>query len=101
LKEYYKIKDNCRAGLLKYLSQAVTLLPKINDPKVLDIWCGTGVPTIWLAENYGGAITANDTDQAAPGIKKGSSTNCLRFSQPEVCLRNRGCPNKARCKRTF
>jgi len=61
-KEYYQIKDNCRVGLLKYMAEAVSLLPKINNPKVLDIGCGTGVPTIWLAETYGGIITAIDTD---------------------------------------
>jgi cyclopropane fatty-acyl-phospholipid synthase-like methyltransferase len=65
LKKYYQIKDNCRAGLLKYLAEAVSLLPEINKPKVLDIGCGTGVPTLWLAENYGGIITAIDTDEDA------------------------------------
>lgn len=63
--EYYKIKDNCRAGLLKYLEKAVTLLPRTDNPKILDIGCGTGVPTIWFAENYGGKITAIDTDDQA------------------------------------
>jgi cyclopropane fatty-acyl-phospholipid synthase-like methyltransferase len=61
-KEYYQIKDKCREELLKYLAEAVSLLPKINNPKILDIGCGTGVPTLWLAENYGGIITAIDTD---------------------------------------
>jgi cyclopropane fatty-acyl-phospholipid synthase-like methyltransferase len=65
LKEYYQIKDKCRAGLLKYLAEAVSLLPKINNPKILDIGCGTGVPTVWLAENFGGTITAIDTDKSA------------------------------------
>ena len=65
LKEYYQIKDNCRAGLLKYMAEAVSLLPKINNPKILDIGCGTGVPTIWLAETYGGIITAIDKDNVA------------------------------------
>lgn len=65
IKEYYKIKDNCRAGLLKYLAEAVSMLPKINNPKILDIGCGTGVPTLWLAENFGGIITAIDTDKHA------------------------------------
>ncbi|MBE0676673.1 MAG: methyltransferase domain-containing protein [Bacteroidales bacterium] len=65
LEEYYQIKDQCRAGLLKYMAEAVSLLPKINNPKILDIGCGTGVPTIWLAENYGGKITAIDTDVAS------------------------------------
>jgi len=62
LKEYHQIKDNCRTGLLKYLAEAVSLLPKVNNPRILDIGCGTGVPTIWLSENYGGIITAIDTD---------------------------------------
>ena len=63
--EYYQIKDNCRAGLLNYMAEAVTLLPKINNPKILDIGCGTGVPTIWLTENYGGIVTAIDTEKGA------------------------------------
>jgi len=65
MKEYYQIKDKCRERLLKYLAEAVSLLPKINNPKVLDIGCGTGVPTLWLVENYGGIITAIDTDKNA------------------------------------
>jgi ubiquinone/menaquinone biosynthesis C-methylase UbiE len=64
-REYYQIKDKCREGLLKYLAEAVSLLPNINNPKILDIGCGTGVPTLWIAENYGGIITAIDTDKHA------------------------------------
>jgi cyclopropane fatty-acyl-phospholipid synthase-like methyltransferase len=63
--EYYQIKDKCRAGLLKYLAKAVSLLPKADNPRILDIGCGTGVPTVWLAENYDGIITAIDTDKGA------------------------------------
>ena len=65
LKEYYQIKDKCRAGLLNYLAEAVSLLPEANNPRILDIGCGTGIPTIWLAEKYGGTITAIDTDNDA------------------------------------
>ncbi len=65
LKEYYQIKDKCRAGLLKYLAEAVSLLHEANNPRILDIGCGTGIPTIWLAEKYGGTITAIDTDKDA------------------------------------
>lgn len=65
LKKYYQIKDKCRAGLLKYLAEAVSLLPEANNPRILDIGCGTGIPTIWLAEKYGGTITAIDTDNDA------------------------------------
>jgi 2-polyprenyl-3-methyl-5-hydroxy-6-metoxy-1,4-benzoquinol methylase len=63
--EYYQIKDNCRSGLLKYMAEAVSQIPKIHAPIILDIGCGTGVPTIWLAENYGGIITAIDIDNDA------------------------------------
>jgi len=59
------MKDKCGVGLLKHLAEAVSLLPKINNPKILDIGCGTGVPTLWLTENYGGIITAIDTDKHA------------------------------------
>ena len=65
LKEYYQIKDKCRAGLLKYMAEALSLLPKISNPEVLDIGCGTGVPTIWLTENYGGIVTAIDAEKSA------------------------------------
>jgi len=65
LKEYYQIKDKCREDLLMYMKEAVSLLPLINNPKILDIGCGTGVPTIWLAANLGGTITAIDTDSAS------------------------------------
>jgi cyclopropane fatty-acyl-phospholipid synthase-like methyltransferase len=61
-KEYYKIKDKCRKGLLKYLGKAFSLIPEFHDSEILDIGCGTGVPTIWIAENFGGIITAIDND---------------------------------------
>jgi len=61
-KVYYQIKDNCRKGLLKNLERAFAYVPKTEELKILDIGCGTGVPTIWLSENYGGIITAIDTD---------------------------------------
>jgi cyclopropane fatty-acyl-phospholipid synthase-like methyltransferase len=64
-KEYYQIKDECREELLKYLAEAVSLLPEADNPRILDIGCGTGIPTIWLAEKYGGTITAIDIDKDA------------------------------------
>jgi cyclopropane fatty-acyl-phospholipid synthase-like methyltransferase len=60
--EYFRIKDNCRTGLVKYLERAVSVIPEIDNPEILDIGCGTGVPTLWLADKYSGSITAIDTD---------------------------------------
>jgi len=47
------------------MAEALSLLPKISNPEVLDIGCGTGVPTIWLTENYGGIVTAIDAEESA------------------------------------
>jgi len=60
---YFYIKDNCRKGLVKYLENACSNIPNINNPNILDAGCGTGVPTLWLAENLSGIITAIDTDK--------------------------------------
>lgn len=61
-KEYFEIKDICRKGLLKYLSKAVSIIPGIENPRILDVGCGTGVPTLMVAEKLNGKITAIDTD---------------------------------------
>jgi len=64
-KEYFDIKDNCRKGLLKYLIEAISIIPAIETPLILDIGCGSGVPTLALAEKYNGTITAVDIDAKA------------------------------------
>jgi len=61
--EYFTIRDRCRMRLVKYLEQILDDLPEFTDPKILDIGCGSGVPTLWLAEKYTGTITAIDTDK--------------------------------------
>jgi len=63
--EYLRIRDKCRAGLIKYLEKAFSAVPETDNPEILDIGCGTGVPTLWLAGKYSGSITAIDTDSAA------------------------------------
>jgi cyclopropane fatty-acyl-phospholipid synthase-like methyltransferase len=60
--EYFIIKDNCRRGFIKYLEKAFSVIPEFTNPGILDIGCGTGVPTLWLADKYSGPITAIDTD---------------------------------------
>ena len=60
---YYEIKDQCRIGLLKYLEKVCAGIPKENHANILDIGCGTGVPTLWMASNFEGSITAIDRDR--------------------------------------
>lgn len=61
-KEYFEIKDNCRKELLKYLTKAISIIPIIENPRILDVGCGSGVPTLMIAEKFNGTITAIDTD---------------------------------------
>lgn len=66
--EYFNIRDLCRIQLVKYLEQVLNDLPEFNHPKILDIGCGSGVPTLWLAEKYIGTLTAIDTDKHLLGF---------------------------------
>jgi ubiquinone/menaquinone biosynthesis C-methylase UbiE len=50
-------------NLLKYTKKAFKTLPYIKKPRILDIGCGSGVPTIELARLSHGEITAVDTNQ--------------------------------------
>jgi 2-polyprenyl-3-methyl-5-hydroxy-6-metoxy-1,4-benzoquinol methylase len=66
--EYFNVRDRCRMRLVKYLEQVLNDLPELNNPKILDIGCGSGVPTLWLAEKFIGTITAIDTDKQLLGF---------------------------------
>ncbi|MBU1077916.1 MAG: class I SAM-dependent methyltransferase [Spirochaetes bacterium] len=59
----YEIKDECRKNLNKYTIQAFSFIPKIEYPTILDIGCGTGVPSLSLIEICNGTIYAVDSDQ--------------------------------------
>lgn len=58
--EEYLNLDEIRKKFLKYTRKAFQLIPKIMNPKILDIGCGTDVPTIELAKLSGAEITAID-----------------------------------------
>ena len=60
-----QIKDRCRQGLLKYTRKAFLSIPPVDNPEILDIGCGTGVPTLEIASLTAGHITAVDADSSA------------------------------------
>jgi len=61
--EYFKIKDNCRKGLTQYLASVCKNIPELHNPEILDVGCGSGVPTLWLAGHFSGKITVIDPDK--------------------------------------
>ena len=56
-------QDHFRRNLSKYTRKAFLMLPKLGKPRILDIGCGSGVPTIELAKLSNGEITGIDIDQ--------------------------------------
>ena len=56
-------KDLLREGLSKYTRQAFNMLPELDKPRVLDVGCGSGVPTMELARLSNGQITGLDVNQ--------------------------------------
>jgi len=56
--------EQVRAGFLKYTRKAFMRLPRLDNPQILDIGCGSGVPTIELAKLSGGEVTGIDIDQS-------------------------------------
>jgi len=56
--------EQVRAGLIKYTRKAFLKLPRLENPRILDIGCGSGVPTIELAKLSGGEVTGIDIDQS-------------------------------------
>jgi ubiquinone/menaquinone biosynthesis C-methylase UbiE len=55
--------DRFRKVLSKYTTEAFQKLPKLDKPRILDIGCGSGVPTMELAKLSDGEIIGIDIDQ--------------------------------------
>ena len=54
-----------RAAFLEYTREAYLSIPSIAQPRILDVGCGTGLPTLELARLSDGEIVAIDPDQEA------------------------------------
>ena len=62
---FHMNKDMVRRRLLKYTRKAFQMLPKLDKPRILDVGCGSGVPTMELARLSQGEIIGIDIDQPA------------------------------------
>jgi ubiquinone/menaquinone biosynthesis C-methylase UbiE len=56
--------DRFRERLLKYTRKAFQLLPKSDRPRILDVGCGSGVPTLELTKLSRGEVVGLDVDQS-------------------------------------
>jgi ubiquinone/menaquinone biosynthesis C-methylase UbiE len=56
--------DLFREGLNQYTGRAFQMLPELDKPHILDIGCGSGVPTMELARLSNGQIIGLDIDQS-------------------------------------
>ena len=65
---FQKQKERIRKRLLKYTRKAFLMLPELDNPRILDVGCGSGIPTIELARLSNGEIKGLDIDQSALDI---------------------------------
>ena len=56
--------DQFRENFNKYTRKAFQMLPELEKPRILDIGCGSGVPTIELAKLSNGEIIGIDINQS-------------------------------------
>jgi SAM-dependent methyltransferase len=63
-------RDSLRKNLLKFTDRAFELLPPMESPRVLDLGCGTGLPTVRLAALTGGRVIGLDSNREALEVLK-------------------------------
>ncbi|MHA2125474.1 MAG: class I SAM-dependent methyltransferase [Promethearchaeota archaeon] len=57
--------DGLRSVFLKYIREGFENIPAMDKPQILEIGCGTGIPTLELARLSNGEITGVDIDEEA------------------------------------
>jgi ubiquinone/menaquinone biosynthesis C-methylase UbiE len=57
--------EKLREVFLKYTRKAFEMLPSMKNPSILDIGCGSGIPSLELAKLSDGKIIGIDIDQTA------------------------------------
>lgn len=68
LRDYLREKNRIRKNLLGFTERAYRMLPETEHYSLLDIGCGTGQPTMKLAELTGGKVTGIDIDRDALAV---------------------------------
>jgi len=68
---FQRQKDEIRERLLEYTRKAFRMLPQLDKPRILDIGCGSGVPTMELARLSNGEIIGMDIDQDMLDVLRG------------------------------
>jgi ubiquinone/menaquinone biosynthesis C-methylase UbiE len=58
-------RERIRKYLLKYTRKAYRMLPRMERPRILDIGCGSGIPTLELARLSQGEVIGIDIDRPA------------------------------------
>jgi SAM-dependent methyltransferase len=92
----FRLRDESRKLLLPQLAHALKHVDASQIHRMLDAGCGTGVPTLFLAETFNGHITAIDTDADALAVLKQKiklhpefqTVNPVLASLGDICSRN-------------
>jgi ubiquinone/menaquinone biosynthesis C-methylase UbiE len=61
--DFERKKDLIRKRLLKYTRRAFRMLPPLDKPRILDVGCGSGFPTMELARLTNGEVIGMDIDR--------------------------------------
>jgi ubiquinone/menaquinone biosynthesis C-methylase UbiE len=62
---FQRRKERIKKHFLKYTRKAFWMLPQLDKPRILDIGCGSGIPTLELARLSQGEVVGIDIDQPA------------------------------------